>query len=304
MPTLDTLQRTVATVENLQGIVRTMKTLAAVSIRQYEQAVAAVAHYERAVRLGLTAVLREKAAPVHPQSTRSSLGKRDPIVGVVVFGSDHGLCGRFNEDLAEHVRAALAEFPAPGHRIMAVGVRLAALLESLDLAPEQTFYTPAAATGIVQTLRQILPALEQWRHTGVERVLLCHQRPRSGMHPVPRSVALLPLDPATFLSPQPWPGRSLPGHYGDGEALLTTLLREWLFIAFFRACGESLASEHASRLLAMQNAERNIEERLTALHTVYYQQRQEAITTELLDVIVGFEALLGLPRPQVTEKGQ
>ena len=116
------------------------------------------------------------------------------------------------------------------------------------------------------------------------------------MHPVPRSVVLLPLDPATFLSPQPWPGRSLPGHYGDREALLTTLLREWLFIAFFRACGESLASEHASRLLAMQNAERNIEERLTALHTVYYQQRQEAITTELLDVIVGFEALLGLPR--------
>ena len=221
---------------------------------------------------------------------------------MVVFGSDHGLCGRFNEDLAEHVRAALAEFPAPGHRIMAVGVRLAALLESLGLAPEQTFYTPAAATGIVQTLRQLLPALEQWRHTGLERLLLCHQRPRL------RHASCAPIGgtattrPATFLSPQPWPGRSLPGHYGDREALLTTLLREWLFIAFFRACGESLASEHASRLLAMQNAERNIEERLTALHTVYYQQRQEAITTELLDVIVGFEALLGLPRPQVTEK--
>jgi len=293
MPTLDTLQRTVATVENLQGIVRTMKTLAAVSIRQYEQAVAAVAHYERAVRLGLTAVLSNKAAL---QPTPSSPGKRETIVGVVVFGSDHGLCGRFNEDLAEHVRAALAKFPAPGQRIMAVGVRLAALLESLGLAPEQTFYTPAAASGIVQTLRQLLPALEQWRHTGVERLLLCHPRPRPGMHPVPQSVVLLPLDPATFLSPQPWPGRSLPGHYGDREALLTTLLREWLFIAFFRGCAESLASEHASRLLAMQNAERNIEERLTALHTVYYQQRQEAITTELLDVVVGFEALLGLPQ--------
>lgn len=293
MPTLDTLQRTVATVENLQGIVRTMKTLAAVSIRQYEQAVAAVAHYERAVRLGLTAVLSNKAAL---QPTPSSPGKRETIVGVVVFGSDHGLCGRFNEDLAEHVRAALAEFPAPGQRIMAVGVRLAALLESLGLAPEQTFYTPAAASGIVQTLRQLLPALEQWRHTGVERLLLCHPRPRPGMHPVPQSVVLLPLDPATFLSPQPWPGRSLPGHYGDREALLTTLLREWLFIAFFRGCAESLASEHASRLLAMQNAERNIEERLTALHKVYYQQRQEAITTELLDVVVGFEALLGLPQ--------
>ena len=297
MPTLDTLQRTVATVENLQGIVRTMKTLAAVSIRQYEQAVAAVAHYERAVRLGLTAVLSDKAAPVRPQSYAVIARQaREPLsvwwCSVPIMACAGGSTKTWPSTSARR----WPSFPPAAHRIMAVGVRLAALLESLGLAPEQTFYTPAAATGIVQTLRQLLPALEQWRHTGLERLLLCHQRPRSGMHPVPQSVVLLPLDPATFLSPQPWPGRSLPGHYGDREALLTTLLREWLFIAFFRACGESLASEHASRLLAMQNAERNIEERLTALHTVYYQQRQEAITTELLDVIVGFEALLGLPR--------
>jgi len=165
MPTLDNLHRTVATVESLQGIVRTMKTLAAVSIRQYEQAVAAVADYEQAVRLGLTAVLGE-AAPVHPQPVPAAPGRREPIVGMVVFGSDHGLCGRFNEDLAEHSRVALAEFPAHDHRILAVGVRLAAVLASVGLIPEQTFYTPAAATGIVQTLRQLLPVLEEWRNTG------------------------------------------------------------------------------------------------------------------------------------------
>lgn len=297
MPTLDSLRHTVATVENLQGIVRTMKTLAAVSIRQYEQAVAAVADYERAVRLALAALLSE-TAPVRPQSDLSASRVREPVVGVVAFGSDHGLCGRFNEDLAEQVRAALAGFPAHGHRILAVGVRLAAALESLGLVPEQTFYTPAAATGIVQTLRQLLPTLEQWRNPGVVRLLLCQQRPQAGMRPTPHTLALLPLDPAMFHSPGPWPGRSLPGHYGDRATLLTTLLSEWLFIAFFRACAESLASEHASRLLAMQNAERNIEDKLTALHTLYHQQRQEAITTELLDVIVGFEAMMGDDRRQ------
>jgi F-type H+-transporting ATPase subunit gamma len=295
MPTLDSLHRTVATVESLQGIVRTMKTLAAVSIRQYEQAVAAVVDYERTVRLGLTALLGE-AAPVHPQPVPALPGQREPIVGMVVFGSDHGLCGRFNEDLAEHSRTTLAEFPAHGHRILAVGVRLAAVLASVGLIPEQTFYTPAAATGIVQTLRQLLPTLEQWRHTGVERLLLCQQRPQPGMRPTPHTLTLLPLDPAAFHSPRPWPGRSLPGHYGDRENLLATLLSEWLFIAFFRACAESLASEHASRLLAMQSAERHIKDQLTVLHTLYHQQRQEAVTTELLDVIVGFEALLGLSR--------
>ncbi|MDS4021507.1 MAG: F0F1 ATP synthase subunit gamma [Candidatus Competibacter sp.] len=311
MPTLGSLRHTVATVENLQGIVRTMKTLAAASIRQYEQAVAAVADYERAVRLGLAAILGE-AAPLRPQPNShvggvtpddesryfhgnpASSSRRELIVGVVAFGSDHGLCGRFNEDLAGHIRATLAEFPRHRHRIMVVGVRLAAVLESMGLVPEQTFYTPAAATGIVQTLRQLLPALEQWRSAGVERLLLCQQHPQAGMHPTPRMLVLLPLDPATLQSPGPWPGRSLPGHYGHREALLTTLLSEWLFVAFFRACAESLASEHASRLLAMQNAERNIEDKLAALRALYHQQRQEAITTELLDVIVGFEALLTL----------
>ncbi len=296
MPTLDSLRHTVATVENLQGIVRTMKTLAAVSIRQYEQAVVAVTDYERAVRLGLAALLVE-AAPVRPQSDLSVSRVREPLIGVVAFGSDHGLCGRFNEDLAEHIRAGLAKFPAYGHRILAVGVRLAAVLESMGLIPEQTFYTPAAATGIVSTLRQMLPMLEHWRNAGVEWLLLCQQRPQAGMRPTPRVLALLPLNPAAFQSLQPWPGRSLPGHCGDRATLLTTLLSEWLFIAFFRACAESLASEHTSRLLAMQNAERNIEDKLTALHALYHQQRQEAITTELLDVIVGFEALAAPLQP-------
>ena len=132
MLTLESLRRTVATVENLQGIVRTMKTLAAVSIRQYEQAVVAVADYERAVRLGLAALLVE-AAPAHPPPNLSASRIREPLIGVVAFGSDHGLCGRFNEDLAEQVRVALAGFPAHGHCVLAVGVRLAAALESLGL---------------------------------------------------------------------------------------------------------------------------------------------------------------------------
>ena len=77
-----------------------MKTLAAVSIHQYEQAVAAVAHYEGVVRLGLTAILDETGA-VHAHHGLSPPKGREPIIGMVAFGSDHGLCGWFNEDLAE-----------------------------------------------------------------------------------------------------------------------------------------------------------------------------------------------------------
>ena len=77
------------------------------------------------------------------------------------------------------------------------------------------------------------------------------------------------------------------------EELLSALIREHLFIRLFSACTESLAGEHASRLMSMQVAEKNIQQRLESLTAIYRQQRQNQITEELLDVVSGFEALHG-----------
>jgi F-type H+-transporting ATPase subunit gamma len=73
--------------------------------------------------------------------------------------------------------------------------------------------------------------------------------------------------------------------------LLSALVRQFLFVTLYRTLAESLAAENASRLAAMQVAERNISERLEELRTAYHQQRQSLITEELMDVISGFEAL-------------
>ncbi len=77
----------------------------------------------------------------------------------------------------------------------------------------------------------------------------------------------------------------------SAEKLLSSLIRQQLFIKLFNACAESLAGEHASRLMSMQVAEKNIQERLESLTASYRQQRQGQITEELLDVVSGFEAL-------------
>ena len=78
----------------------------------------------------------------------------------------------------------------------------------------------------------------------------------------------------------------------DRKTLLARLLRQYFFVTTFRACAESQASEHASRLAAMQSAEKNLDERLDEVTTLYRRMRQEAITTELLDVVSGFEAVM------------
>jgi F-type H+-transporting ATPase subunit gamma len=72
---------------------------------------------------------------------------------------------------------------------------------------------------------------------------------------------------------------------------LRTLIREYLFISLFRACAESLASENASRLAAMERADKNIEELRANLQITFHRIRQAGIDEELFDVIAGFEAL-------------
>ena len=78
---------------------------------------------------------------------------------------------------------------------------------------------------------------------------------------------------------------------GADSITLRALIREYLFISLFRACAESLASENASRLAAMQRADKNIDESLTDLNGTFHRVRQSGIDEELFDVVSGFEAL-------------
>jgi F-type H+-transporting ATPase subunit gamma len=78
---------------------------------------------------------------------------------------------------------------------------------------------------------------------------------------------------------------------GSDTGTLRALIREYLFVSFFRACAESLASENASRLAAMERADKNIDELLEALSGSFHRLRQSGIDEELFDVVSGFEAM-------------
>jgi F-type H+-transporting ATPase subunit gamma len=88
-----------------------------------------------------------------------------------------------------------------------------------------------------------------------------------------------------------------PAFASDWDALFSAVVRQHLFVTLHRAVAESLAAENASRLAAMHAAERNIDERLDALRGQFHLQRQTAITTELLDIVSGYEALTARATP-------
>jgi F-type H+-transporting ATPase subunit gamma len=223
-------------------------------------------------------------------------GKRPAVAGVidaVVFGSDQGLVGQFNEVVAGYAISTLAALPGTA-RVWAVGERVHAHLADADLAFMGLFTVPASVKTITALVWQILVEIEtQHSRDAAGELHLFYNRPTSGPVYTPVSQRLLPLDenwrhPLAELS---WPTKNLPEVIGAGSTTLRALIREYLFVSLFRACAESLASENASRLAAMERADKNIDELLENFNGSFHRLRQSGIDEELFDVISGFEAL-------------
>jgi F-type H+-transporting ATPase subunit gamma len=296
MTTIESLKAKIGSVEDLQSVVKTMKALAAVSIRQYEKAVESLTEYNHAIKMGLQIVLRERyfaeksIVPLESQS--QSVGH----VGVIIFGSDQGLCGQFNEQIAAYGIEELDRLKVSldNRIIAAVGARVIYPLEVQGQSIAAQFSLPSSVSGITSIVQKILLTIEQWRsQQQIEQIVLFYNKSVSSAYHRPKTLHLLPVnrDWLYRLEQQTWASQVLPTFTMDWHELFSALIRQYLFISLYRACAESLASENSSRLVSMQVAEKNIEERLSELNAEYRHERQSAITAELLDIVVGFEAL-------------
>lgn len=291
METLEALQRNLASATDLQSVVKTMKALAAVNIRQYEKAVASLAVYNRTVERGLHIMLTSREE--HTVIVKPDTGAR---LGALVFGSDQGMCGQLNEQVVVHALQSMDALGSrPAERIVSVvGTRAAARLQEAGQAVDTCFEMPAALPGVTPMVQELLLHLEAWHsQRQIERIYLFYCQHLSSATFRPHTVHLLPVNQTwlTILETEAWPTRMLPTFTMDWDRLFSALIREYLFVSLYQACAESLASENASRVAAMQGAEKNIEERLTELQALFRQQRQTVITEELLDIVTGFEAL-------------
>ncbi|MFY9329331.1 MAG: F0F1 ATP synthase subunit gamma [Georgfuchsia sp.] len=290
--TTASLRRKISSAGDLQSVVRSMKALAASSIGQYEQSARALADYYRAVELGLSICFR-KNAPVVPMTEGKGRTAGEDSIGAIVFGSDQGLVGQFNDVVADFAVKTLAALPGKP-QVWAVGERVHARLSDAGLPLVGIFVVPNSVEAITPLVGQILVESETSHSQGaVTELHLFYNRPTAGAGYEPVTQRLLPLDDGwrRKLAELPWPTQNLPEVIGDNTATLRALISEYLFVSLFRACAESLASENASRLAAMQRADKNIDELLESLNGSFHRLRQSGIDEELFDVISGFEAL-------------
>ncbi|MBN1513522.1 MAG: F0F1 ATP synthase subunit gamma, partial [Phycisphaerae bacterium] len=239
-------------------------------------------------------------------------------VGAVVFGSDQGLVGQFNDVVVDYAIKTLAGLPGKPH-VWAVGERVQARLKDAGLRLVGLFRVPVSVQAIAPLIGQILVAsasdyspaatlppapsnsggASRTGRSGAAELHLFYNRPSSGAVYAPVTQRLLPLDDTwrRQRAELAWPTPILPEILGGRATTLRALIREYLFVSLFRACAESLASENASRLAAMQRADKNIDELLGDLNGKFHRRRQSGIDEELFDVISAFEALAA-PRRQ------
>lgn len=292
MDTLESIRRKSEGAKDLKSVVSAMKAMASANIIQYETAVSSLGDYYRTVALGIIAYLSA-------EKIDSIIEKKDPeknhetSICAIVFGSDQGLVGQFNDLMAEFVSTSLAARPGK-KEIWAVGERVQLLLSDLGFTIANSFPVPNDINAITPLLNQILIKSEPGnKKEPVRMFYIFHNQPKpgSGYQPVMRQ--FLPLDEKwkDDLQELHWPTKLPPQIAGSGRPTLRALIDEYLFTSLFKACAESLASENASRLEAMTRAEKNIGDLLENIDKQYHRLRQSSIDEELFDVVSGFEAL-------------
>lgn len=291
METVEGLKRQIDSTKELSSVVRTMKALSAASIRQYEEAVESLNQFSRTIELGFQIVLKNLNSTIPVNSDQ-----KEGRIAAVIFGSDQGMCGQFNDIITEFALEKLEKTFTPGSSfdLWIVGERLLGPIFQAGLKAHHYYPVPSSVETITDRVQELLMDLEKIRkEENLQEIYLFYNIVTGSNYYRQHYLKLLPMDTKWMegLQKKPWPARTVPMASMDYQSLFSVLTRQYLFISLYRALAESLAAENAARLVTMEAAQKNIEEKEEELENRYNRLRQTEITSELLDIVSGFVAL-------------
>ena len=279
------IQRKIKSAESLKSIVSTMKAYASANISQFQTAAKASMEYDEIIRMSLYVTLS-----TYEERERIRLCDKNKGKLFIVFGSDHGLAGRFNENISLFAEEIIKKERHEKNRIIICGQQIEARLAHLP-EKKDVFYAPQSLEAIIESVIQILFKLDQY-NKDIHEVFLIYNKSEGQNFFKENYQQLYPVSFKKIARDMgAWESNSLPQVLIDREKMLSELVKQYLFISIYRTFCYSLASENASRLASMQTAESNIEERLALLQAEYQRKRQNDITEEINDVISGFKAI-------------
>lgn len=293
MASKQALERQISSTEDMSSIVSTMKSLAAVNVRLFETARRSLEAQVDVLERGFQVALAGGAWPGGSNLVRGKEeGGGEALY--IVFGSVQGMCGQFNDHLAQYVDREIQR-QEKGPAILVVGERIAGSLSAMGYFAHQTLRAESSIDGVTELIYELLQRIEAFRAEGTRRIFLFHNEAATRVSHRPTHRQILPLDEVwlAILQREAWPGPSIPQAMTSTPRLLEELVSSYLFSLIYLGALESLTGENAARLSSMQAAEQNIEEELEDLQREHNRRRQAEITEELLDIVGGYTALGG-----------
>ena len=293
MASLKALKMRIGSVKSTQKITKAMKMVAAAKLRRAQEA--AVAGRPYAERL--EAVMSSLAAKVTVSESSPKLlagtGK-DQVHLIVVATSERGLAGAFNTNIVRAARAKAVELEAAGKtvRFYLAGKKgrvMRRFYPKQILHDQEVGHIKNAAFTDAQVVATDL--ISRFEAGEYDVAHLFFAKFRSALVQEPTGIQIIPVPLAPVAVAAPSGAQAAVDYEPDEETILADLLPRNVAIQIFRAMLENAASEQGSRMTAMDNATRNAGDMINKLTVLYNRTRQAAITTELIEIIAGAEAL-------------
>ena len=294
MASLKALKGRIASVKSTQKITKAMKMVAAAKLRRAQQAAEAGRPYAERMAAVMASVAGK--VTISDQSPKLLGGTgRDQSHLLVVCTSDRGLAGAFNANIVRAARRRADDLIREGKSVYfyLVGRKGRAVIQRLY--PKQIIhqYDTGAIKQVSFADAQAIAAdlVERYLTDGIDVVQLFYARFQSALVQEPVGQQIIPVALPAPAQGAAGDGGSSVEYEPDEEEILAALLPRNVAVQIFRALLENAASEQGSRMTAMDNATRNAGDMINRLTIQYTRTRQAAITTELVEIISGAEAL-------------
>ena len=294
MASLKALKIRITSVKSTQKITKAMKMVAAAKLRRAQTAAEAARPYAERMESVVKSVVSKVA--IGPESPKLLAGTgKDQAHMLIVCTSDRGLAGGFNSNIVRAARRTAESLIAEGKTVYfyLVGRKGRAVIQRVY--PKQIVHqhdTSAIKQVSFADAQEIAAdVIDRYETDGIDVVHLFYARFRSALVQEPIGQQIIPVPPAGDESGAAGGTPAAVEYEPDEEEILADILPRAIAVQIFRALLENAASEQGSRMTAMDNATRNAGDMINRLSIQYNRTRQAAITTELVEIISGAEAL-------------
>lgn len=290
--TLEILDKRIKATTDLREIVSTMKVLSSVSVGPYEKALESLTQYAQNVREAFLGFLLSSGFTL-PQNKQPA----SPQILAVLIGTDNGLVGKFNRDVLAFAQTHLTQRGILANNVtyVCIGKRLGVMTQS---AVKDKLHATYGVSNSLKEIGSVASTLlikinEILSKNHISEVLVFYNKKQKAGTTTVHTAQLMPLPYAELikLKEQKWTGSALPMIPEDTNAMLSGLMHEYLTVILTGSITASLAAEHYTRMMNMQQAEKNIDKSLEDMNLAYQQARQTQITDELIDIVSGAEAM-------------